>query len=277
MQFLGTAAADMIPNPFCTCPICEDARKDASRGRLRSAFLLDEENLIDFGPDLGAAAMRHNVELSKLKNVFITHTHEDHFEASNVSLMQMSVTRERKPLRLYCSDRAYETLQRRYAFLPEESGENIIEAHVVKVGETFRAGTYEVLPVLTTHHANERECAINYRFKKDGRSLLYACDTGYYIPESLEMLRDSKLDTLILEGTWGSVTTMPMTSHLHGPAFIEQLEIFYRYGIIRSDTAIYCTHINHKHEWNHEAYQRFFDTASPFRVTVARDGMKLDL
>ena len=47
MQFLGTAAADVLPGPLCSCPICRDARVDPKRGRLRSMFLLDEENLID--------------------------------------------------------------------------------------------------------------------------------------------------------------------------------------------------------------------------------------
>lgn len=285
MQFLGTAAADLMPGPFCKCPLCEDARRDPSRARLRSLFLLDTENLIDFGPDLPAAAIRHNTDLTGIRNVFLTHTHEDHFEPSNIGLIRMSRTRRDIPITMYCSEQAYATLQRRYDLLKNDfpgmdaidgAREGLLIAKPVKVGETFCAGGYEVLPVLTTHRANANERAINYRFKKNGRSLLYACDTGYYIPESLETLRGSKLDTLIMEGTWGNETTKPEDSHMHAYSFVKQLDIFAEYDIIRPDTAVYCTHINHRHDWNHEAYQHFFDEATPYGVTVAYDGLKLD-
>ena len=46
--------------------------------------------------------------------------------------------------------------------------------------------------------------------------------------------------------------------------------------IIREDTRIFCTHINHKHDWNHEAYQEWFDTHTEFNVKVAYDGLKVD-
>lgn len=285
MQFLGTAAADLMPGPFCKCPLCEDARRDPSRARFRSLFLLDEENLIDFGPDLGAAAMRHGADLTRIRNVFLTHTHDDHFDMTNIGLIRMSRTREGVPVEMYCSEAAYASLKRYYDLIKTvypmlaPSGEfrqGHFLVHPVKVGETFFAGGYEVLPVMTTHRVGSGECAINYRFKKDGRSMLYACDTGRYIEESLEYLKDSRLDTLIMEGTWADCTTKSVESHLNAYAFVEQLDVFARYGIIRPDTAVYCTHINHKHEWTQEVYQDFFDRSTPYRVRVACDGMRVD-
>ena len=41
MRFLGTGAADMLPDPFCDCPLCRDAREHPEHVRLRSHFLLD--------------------------------------------------------------------------------------------------------------------------------------------------------------------------------------------------------------------------------------------
>ena len=285
MQFLGTAAADVLPGPLCSCPICRDARGDPKRGRLRSMFLLDEENLIDCGPDLAAGAMRHGVDLSGLKNVFLTHTHEDHFCPSNAGLIRMSRTRPDMPVNLYLSESAYASVLRKADFyavaFPTADSVRALQdgtllLHPVKAGEPFSAGGYEVLPVDTTHHASPTETAINYRFRKDGRSLLYACDTGFYTPESLELLRGSHLDLLIMEGTWGNRTDKSTVSHMNAYAFSRQLETFGEYGIIDQHTGIYCTHINHKHDLNHEAYQAWFDRNAPYRVCVAYDGLKLE-
>ncbi len=283
MQFLGTAAADVLPGPLCSCPICRDARKDPKHGRLRSMFLLDRENLIDCGPDLAAAAMRHGVDLSDLKNVFLTHTHEDHFCPSNAGLIRMSRSRPDVPVELYLSESAHASVLRKAAFFAEAFPtadsvralqDGMVLLHPVKAGETFFAGGYEIMPVDTTHHASPTETALNYRFRKDGHSLLYACDTGYYTAESLELLQGSRLDLLIMEGTWGNRTDKSTASHLNAYAFIKQLEIFDKYGIIHQNTKLYCTHINHKHDFNHEAYQAWFDRHPSYRVSVAYDGLK---
>ena len=94
MIFLGTAAGDLIPSPFCECPICAAARKSGERRhkRYHSMLLLDEENLIDFGPELGAACIEFGLSLSRLRNVFLTHFHEDHFAFSLLPLLQMART-----------------------------------------------------------------------------------------------------------------------------------------------------------------------------------------
>ena len=244
-------------------------------------FLLDRENLIDCGPDFVAAVMRHGVDISGLKNVFLTHTHKDHFCPSNAGLIEMSRTHQRFPVSLFLSEMAYRSVARKYELLKDEFPtddaiaalrKGIVQLRPVLISQPFSGG-YEVLAVNTTHKASQTETAINYRFQRNGKFLLYACDTGYYIEESLEFLKNSRLDFLILEGTWGSRTDRDPTSHLNGPAYIEQLDIFAKYDIIRDDTLIFCTHINHKHAWNHDAYQAFFDSHSGRNVTVAYDGL----
>lgn len=285
MQFLGTAAADVLPGPLCSCPICEDARKKPERGRLRCLFLLDAENMIDCGPDFAAAVMRHGTDVTQLRNIFLTHTHEDHFCGANAGLLRMSRTRSDIPIDLYLSEMAHASLMKKAEFYAAEfPGEESIRAlqegsvrlHPVKAGVPFYAGGYEVLPVNTTHKASPTETAYNYRFRKDGHSLLYACDTGYYTTESLDFLEDSRLDILIMEGTWGNLTDKSTTSHLNAYAFVEQLNIFREHRIIRDDTQIFCTHINHKHDLNHEAYQEWFDAHTDLNVKVAYDGLKID-
>lgn len=284
MLFLGTSAADVLPGPLCSCPLCTEARQNPAMGRLRSMFMLDGENLIDCGPDFAAAVMRHGADITRLKNIFITHTHEDHLDYSNAGLIKYSRTRPEEPVDVYLSEMAYESVSRMYqmfvGILPgrdsiQAKDKDLVRLHPVRAGEHYFVGGYEVMPVNTTHHATPTESAYNYLFKKNGKSLLYATDTGFYIEESLEFLKGAQLDFLVMEGTWGDRTDRSTAAHLNAFAFVEQLEIFRRYDIIRADTEIFCTHINHKHNLNHEAYQRWFQEHTDYHVTVAYDGLDI--
>ena len=52
MRFYGTSAAEAIPNPFCSCYLCENARKMGGKDvRHRSMFRIDEETCDDMGGD----------------------------------------------------------------------------------------------------------------------------------------------------------------------------------------------------------------------------------
>ena len=284
MRFLGTGAADMLPDPFCDCPLCRDAREDPEHVRLRSHFLLDPESLIDFGPDLGASCARDRVSLTGLRQVFVTHTHQDHFCFANAGLLQMSATR-REPLDIYLSEGALKGLEAVFAPGGEmntgmgKAARHIrdhIRFHSVRAGEPFRAGNYTVTAVNTTHNVSQWENAVNYLFVHDsGKKLLYACDTGLYPEENLAILENERIDVLVMEATFGSNRESNTSSHLNAWAFRDMLEVFLQRKIIRPDTSVFATHINHKHTFTHEAYQAWFDANAPVPVTVARDGLEV--
>ena len=282
MRFLGTCAADGMPDPFCDCPICQDARAVPAHGRFRSMFQVDDRNLIDCGPDFNAACMKFGLDMMALRNIFITHTHEDHCCFSNIGLLSMSMTRKDVPLDIFLSEGGYEMLMKLRRALGETFSYfdaaraldgGLARLHPVKAFQPFEHGGYKIMALETTHRVSQWETAINYLFEKDGKKLLYACDTGYYPPQSLEALRGAQIDILVMESTWGSRTDMSTASHMNCRAYLEQLQNFLREGIIRPDTAIYATHINHKHDLHHDAIQAWYDANSPMKVTVARDGL----
>lgn len=284
MRFLGTCAADGMPDPFCDCPICQDARKNPAHVRMRSSFLLDEKNLVDCGPDFNASCAKFGLDLTPLENIFITHTHDDHMCFSNSGLLSMSVTRNKVPVDVFLSEAGYDLIMRLRAALGDAFGnfdavncldKGLIRLHPVKTFVPFERGGYKIMAVETTHRASKWETAINYLFEKDGKKLLYACDTGYYPPQSLEALRGAQIDILVMESTWGSRTDTSTASHLNCEAFVKMLEIFLAEGIIRPDTAVYATHINHKHTLNHDGMQAWYDANSPMKVTVAFDGLEI--
>ena len=66
-QYLGTAAAEGIPALFCDCEICREASlRGGKELRMRSGALVNDQLLIDLSPDLFAAKLQFNLDLSKV-------------------------------------------------------------------------------------------------------------------------------------------------------------------------------------------------------------------
>ncbi len=110
MILLGPGPQSAFPTPFCSCPACTKALLSTNRKlkRRRSSLLLNQKNLIDFGPDVMHACGEYSCSLAKLENVFITHSHEDHLDIWNIGFMQMAITKT-NPISLYMSKAAYKS------------------------------------------------------------------------------------------------------------------------------------------------------------------------
>src|SRR5699024_9378340 len=74
---LGTGAADGWPNAFCRCASCVAAAREGEHGG-QSAALVDDVLLLDCGPEIPAATVRHGRTLAGVRHVLITHAHFDH-------------------------------------------------------------------------------------------------------------------------------------------------------------------------------------------------------
>ena len=76
----GSAASEGIPALFCTCGICEQARRNGGKDiRSRTAYQLGDEIRIDFGPDIFYQREKYRLRYDRLRHLFITHPHRDHF------------------------------------------------------------------------------------------------------------------------------------------------------------------------------------------------------
>ncbi|HET7770011.1 MAG TPA: MBL fold metallo-hydrolase [Chloroflexota bacterium] len=83
LTFLGTAAAEGYPALWCRCQRCQTARRRGGKNlRFRAAALINDDLLIDPGPDIVAAAVRLGTDLAPVQACLITHPHTDHLEAS---------------------------------------------------------------------------------------------------------------------------------------------------------------------------------------------------
>lgn len=85
VTFLGTAAAEGVPQLWCRCDYCQLARQRGGKNvRYRTATLINDDLLIDVGPDLPASAARFGLDLAAVRALLVTHPHYDHLEPDSL-------------------------------------------------------------------------------------------------------------------------------------------------------------------------------------------------
>lgn len=283
LLFYGTGAAEAIPNPFCQCFLCNHAREKGGKDvRTRTMFRINERVLVDLGADALTQAMKYG-DLIGLEHVLFTHTHEDHFASMMMSVRKMATHRTDKPLHYYLTDKAYELvgLYRDNPIISKGAvrqmeKDGVIEFHKQEFGVPFYVDGMKVIAFRGNHFGNLDENTANYLiYLKNGKTLFYGLDTGYYLEETFGQLRDYHIDYYISECTYGN-SVDPGPGHLYLSLCLEVFDRLLKQGTIDEKTEIYLTHINHCHTANHDMLQRLADESGfPAAITVTYDGFQI--
>jgi phosphoribosyl 1,2-cyclic phosphate phosphodiesterase len=89
ITILGTAAAEAIPAPFCECETCRHAREHKGKNiRKRAAYVINNDMVVDWGPDVVSACSQLGLSLSRIKYGLVSHNHLDHILPQNLKLRQ---------------------------------------------------------------------------------------------------------------------------------------------------------------------------------------------
>src|SRR5579871_1077176 len=154
ITFLGTAAANAFPEAFCRCQNCAQARRLGGRSlRKRSAALINDDLLIDLGPDIMAASQMYKRPLHDVCYCLQTHPHADHLDLSHLLSRSPAYGVVGAPvLHFYASretlERATETFARDFAdyrlLSPEAETQLNLKVHPIQPLESFHVGPYAV-------------------------------------------------------------------------------------------------------------------------------------
>lgn len=275
LMYLGSAAAEGWPALFCECDACKEAARRGGRDiRMRTGSLLDGDILIDFTPDLMAQKQRFGLNLSGVRHCFLTHTHEDHFEARNILWFGpvFANIREREArgiFHFYASEESRPEFEKRM-FGELDGADKLCDLTTFKPYERVEVSGRGFTAIPAVHGCVG---AVNYIIDEGDRRILYAHDTGIWREETWEFMQGLKFDLVSLDCTNG-----PLASDYSGHMGFER-NIYVRDRMLKSGMADEHTRfiMNHFSHNGGMLYDEIARKVGPQGFEVGYDGMIMTL
>lgn len=269
IKYLGTAAYEGVPAPFCNCRVCKLSRELGGRNlRSRSQALINDELLVEFNADTVWHYHKYGFDWEKICGVLITHAHCDHLYPDDVAISARCFTHEHRVSAFYAAQSGYDKLK---AVADETDGG--ATATLIKAGERFVvAGKYTVMP-LWANHSRETSPVI-YSIACDGKRMLYAHDTGYFPEETWALLKtEGRFDFLSLDctgclalgGDW-------VDGHMSIGTNVKVAARMKQEGLIDEKTVIVINHFSHN---GGQTYDEMLDEAEKHNFIVSYDGLEV--
>lgn len=276
--FLGTAASEGYPDAFCGCANCERARALGGPNlRKRSALLINDDLLIDLGPDVMAASLMHGISLARLRYCLQTHEHEDHLDPSHFLSRGPGSGVVGAPRLRCCASRG--ALERVFAGVGKHEAVEALRAtgtsealnltvQAVEPFQTFTVGPYRVTSVRANH--DPRLVAMLYVIERDGRSLFYGTDTGPMPEETWDALRAGafRFDVVVLDHTFGWQPRR--NGHCNREEFLEQIARMRELNLLADGARTFAHHLAHH---SNPAHDELSQIAADDGYTPAYDGL----
>jgi len=272
VMFLGTGAAEGWPAVFCQCANCRRARNAGGRNvRTRSSTLVNNDLKIDFPPDTYHHVLKHGIELADVKNLLVTHTHQDHFYFEEFCMRSKPFAKllNEEALHVYGNTDVYSKI-RELGSSTNGRLKGVVEAHVVEPFKEFKAGGYLVTPLLADHSETE-QCLI-YVVSDWKTTVLHGHDSGWFPEETWRHLENFKLDLVILDCTHGPMPQVKYHMGIDGVLRVKDEMV--RRGIANGETVFVATHFSHNGGLLHE---ELVERLKPKNVEVAYDGLTVEL
>ncbi len=278
ITFLGTAAATSYPLMFCRCEFCEKARETGGRDfRKRSSLLINNNLLIDLGPDIMSASFMHGISIANVRYCLQTHSHSDHFDASHFGTRTPEYAGENIPiLDLYASTATFSKMSEMLRadgctndiLDPYEQERLKLKVHLIKALQSFKAGEYLISAFSTNH--DQSVDSLLYSITENGFTIFYGTDTDIIPEETWQGFHDKKLqfDIVVLDHTYGP--KVDGSGHLNANQFAEHIQRMRDENLLGKKSRIYATHISHEGNPVHSDFVKY---AQKHGYDVAYDGL----
>lgn len=282
ITFLGTAAANAFPEAFCNCPNCQQARRLGGPSlRKRSSALINNDLLIDLGPDIMAAAQLHGCHLTKVTYCLQTHPHADHLDLSHLLSRSPEYGTVGGPLlHFYASpetlQRAAQTFERdleSYPLLSPEAERRLnLKFHPVEAFKPLAFGPYRVTPFPANHAPTMG--AMLYAVEAEGRTLFYGTDTAGLSEENWQAFHSQQIcfDVVILDHTYGP--NQEESDHLSANQVAAHVARMRREGLLAPGGRAFATHIAHE---GNPAHPELVAFSEQHGYEVAYDGLVVEI
>ena len=243
-QFLGTAAAEGVPGIFCDCDICEQTRKLGGKNiRTRSQSLVNDDLLIDLSADTYLHVIRDNLPIHKIFHCIITHNHSDHFypEELHNRVEGFAHLKNNKPFNVYGPKSVIDILTANEHIMHIVGMGDMI-LHELKPFEPFKAGNYHITPLSADHGTPD---PLIYFIERDGKTILHANDTGYFLPAVWEWLEKNvkHIDFAEFDCTFGLKECRE--NHMGFDTVVEVKDRLTQMGLVDEGSICVVNHFSH--------------------------------
>ena len=284
VTFLGTAAAPSMPIPFCTCWVCTDARRIGGKNlRSRSSLVINDDLLVDIGPDIATASFQYRISLAGIGICLQTHPHADHLDIGFILARHAEYgTTVSGDLLLGGSDEtlhAIDTLVRQqsaYGSLFDLKTQSALKLKTLsfKPFEAYRIGKYRITGYPANHGNNQG--FLLYSISLGDQAVFYGTDTSVLSDEVWEHLQQARIryDVVILDHTYGIGFESRPADHLASKDVAAHADRFRENGLLMDNGVVYATHLSHEGYLEHDALDEY---AREHGYRVAYDGLRLQL
>lgn len=285
LTFLGTSAGETYPGLWCECPHCTYARTHGGKNvRTNSCAVIDGKMMLDCSHGAFDNAVRFGINLTQATTLLITHPHEDHLyqqhldwrrgneEGSKLNYREQLFTGGPRfspipNLDVYGNKCAIDFLNSTLDITPNHH----MTLHTIHEGESFDTSGYHVTPVRNVH-GDKPGFSHSYIIQKDGKTLLYALDSGTWEEDQKKILLSFRYDTIIMEGTMG--LNECYGGHMCLANNVKMRNMFIENGCFDKDSPFILTHMSPHWCPPHDWYEPI---AAQEGMTLAYDGMQITI
>src|SRR5207249_291213 len=136
----------------------------------------------------------------------------------------------------------------------------------------FHHTDYLITPIRAMHGGPDED-AHNLIVERDGKSFLYATDTGIWPDETWFRLRDFQLDAMVIECTNGFVAN-DYEGHLDLNQCVEVVDRLRKDRILTPKAQVVTTHHSHRGDATHAELE---EALRPHGIEPGFDGMLIEI
>jgi len=231
--------------------------------------LIDNNLLIDFGPDIFASCAQLGISLCDVEYLLITHSHLDHFDPTHLIMRARAfrLTTDLPEMTMVAGPSIWTKWDQSGG--SDQSSE--IRRMPILPGRSVQLSGYSIRSIQANHNSRIGD-AMNYIIDDGNLTLLYASDSGVYEEHVWEQLQGCRFDAVVMEGTiWNRDLG---GEHLNEGDFARMLERLRGIGAISDRTVLIATHFSHQSVDPHE---QLAEQVKRHGAHCAHDGFTIEL
>lgn len=245
------------------------------------AAIINDDLLIDLGPDIAGACVRFGLDLANVRRVLQTHAHGDHLLPLHATARAASwAAKNAAPMEWFVNVHGIEMiLAGNSKSLPKmsmvvDSDESAsLRLTTITPWQELELGPYRVLTI-PANHASATEPML-FAIEREGRSLLWGSDTSV-LPDDVwpsVAARGWRFDVVVFDHNDGFARDASET-HMGSGAVLREFARMEAFGLVNNATRLYGTHLGHHSNTTHEVEAA---QAQEMGYDIAFDGLLVDI